>query len=113
MLHHTRISTGCDDVTMLRLLFSTLRLRLIHFKNIWTPRWATPIFRPFVPSRCILDSVRYSGRHAARSWSKSFCLGYASPLLWTAGLRLQDILETQAACRCVSVSAHSVVYAVR
>jgi len=30
MLHHTRISTGCDDVTMLRPFFSTLRVRHIH-----------------------------------------------------------------------------------
>jgi len=31
MLHHTRISTGCDDVTF---LFSTLRLRHIHVKIV-------------------------------------------------------------------------------
>jgi len=33
MLHHTRISIGSDDVTMLRLqlfFFHTLRLRHIH-----------------------------------------------------------------------------------
>jgi len=37
MLHHTRISIGSDDVTVLRLqlfFFNTLRLRLTHVKNI-------------------------------------------------------------------------------
>jgi len=36
MLHHTRISIGSDDVTMLRLqlfFFRTLRLRHIHVKT--------------------------------------------------------------------------------
>jgi len=38
MLHHTRISIGSDDVTMLRLqlfFFHTLRLRHIHVNNNW------------------------------------------------------------------------------